>query len=83
MIGHCLRFWPAYEYAKELIDSKKYGDVIEAYFSEVEIPPKWSYQNWYLQKDKSGGVLLDQHIHDIDVVNLVFWLASCGFYHIY
>ncbi len=38
MIGHCLRFWPAYEYAKELIDSKKYGDVIEAYFSEVEIP---------------------------------------------
>ncbi|CEP77884.1 MAG: Gfo/Idh/MocA family oxidoreductase [Defluviitoga tunisiensis] len=74
MIGHCLRFWPAYEYAKELIDSKKYGDVIEAYFFRGGNTPKWSYQNWYLQKDKSGGVLLDQHIHDIDVVNWFFGL---------
>ncbi|HOB16250.1 MAG TPA: Gfo/Idh/MocA family oxidoreductase [Defluviitoga sp.] len=72
MIGHCLRFWPAYEYAKEMIDTKRFGEVIESYFFRGGNTPKWSYQNWLLQKDKSGGVLLDQHIHDVDVINWFF-----------
>ena len=31
-----------------------------------------SYENWLLQKEKSGGCLFDQHIHDVDTINWLF-----------
>ena len=30
------------------------------------------YQNWYMNYEKSGGALLDLHIHDIDMVRYLF-----------
>lgn len=72
MIAQCLRFWPAYEYVKECIDTNKFGDVVGAYFFRGGATPRWSYQNWLLQKDKSGGALLDQHVHDVDTINWLF-----------
>jgi len=72
MIGQCLRFWPEYEILKEYVDSGKFGKVTGAYFYRGGGSPIWSYQNWLLQKDKSGGCLLDQHIHDVDTINWLF-----------
>ncbi|MFY9177276.1 MAG: Gfo/Idh/MocA family oxidoreductase [Caldicoprobacterales bacterium] len=72
MIAQCLRFWPEYEYLKKCVDSKEYGNVVSAYFFRGGTTPKWSYENWLLNKDKSGGVLLDQHIHDVDAINWLF-----------
>ncbi|NSW89576.1 MAG: Gfo/Idh/MocA family oxidoreductase [Firmicutes bacterium] len=72
MIGQCLRFWPEYEILKEYVDSGKFGKVTGAYFYRGGGSPIWSYQNWLLQKDKSGGCLLDQHIHDVDMINWLF-----------
>ena len=72
MIGHCLRFWPGYEYLKECVDSKKYGNVNEAYFFRGGSTPSWSYGNWLLKGELSGGALLDQHIHDVDEINWLF-----------
>ena len=31
-IGHCVRFWPEYAKAKEIVDSGKYGKVVAAMF---------------------------------------------------
>lgn len=72
MIGHCLRFWPAYEYLNECIKSGRYGKVLGAYFYRGGSTPIWSYQNWLLKREKSGGALLDQHVHDVDTVNWLF-----------
>jgi predicted dehydrogenase len=72
MIAQCLRFWPEYEYLKKCVDSKEYGKVVSAYFFRGGTTPRWSYENWLLNKEKSGGVLLDQHIHDVDVINWLF-----------
>lgn len=72
MIGQCLRFWPAYEYLKETVESGRLGEVVSAYFFRGGAPPRWSYQNWLLTKEKSGGCLLDQHIHDVDMINWLF-----------
>lgn len=71
MIAHCLRFWPEYEYLKAAVDDGRYGRVTSAYLFRGGFTPRWSYQNWLLQKDKSGGCLLDQHIHDIDTINWI------------
>lgn len=72
MVAQCLRFWPEYEYLKKCVDSGEYGKVVSGYFFRGGGSPKWSYENWLLTKEKSGGVLLDQHIHDVDTINWLF-----------
>jgi predicted dehydrogenase len=74
MIGHCLRYWDAYEYLKEVVEDGRYGACTSAYFFRGGVTPTWSWENWLMQKDKSGGCLLDQHVHDVDVVNWLFGL---------
>lgn len=76
MIGQTLRFFPSYLYLKETIESKRYGNVVAAYFYRGGTTPIWSWENWLLQKEKSGGCLLDQHIHDVDTVNWLFGLPE-------
>lgn|SRR5690554_3961694 len=72
MVAQCLRFWPEYEYLKRCVDSGEYGKVVSGYFFRGGTTPKWSYNNWLLKKEKSGGVLLDQHVHDVDTINWLF-----------
>lgn len=76
MIAQCLRFWPHYLVLKEYVDNGKLGAVNSAYFFRGGQTPKWSYRNWMLEKDKSGGCILDQHIHDVDLVNWLFGLPE-------
>lgn len=72
MLGHCLRFWPAYEYLNETVKTQRYGEVISGYFFRGGCTPIWSYENWLLKEDKSGGALFDQHVHDVDTINWIF-----------
>jgi len=73
-IGHCVRFWPEYAKAKEIIDSGKYGKVIAATFQRLGAAPAWSADNWFMNEKRSGGVALDLHIHDTDFVQYLFGL---------
>lgn len=72
MIGHTLRYWNVYEYAKECIEKKTYGEVVSGYFFRGGQTPIWSFENWLLTKEKSGGCLLDQHVHDVDAIHWLF-----------
>lgn len=72
MIGQTLRFFPSYLYVKEAIDTNRYGKVVAASFFRGGTTPIWSWDNWLLKKEKSGGCLLDQHIHDVDTINWLF-----------
>lgn len=76
MIGQCLRFWPEYEFLKNCVETEKYGKVLSGYFFRGGTTPTWSYNNWLLEKDKSGGCLFDQHIHDVDTINWLFGVPS-------
>jgi len=72
MIGHNLRFWPDYIKLKEFIDSGKYGKVIRAEFSRLSGTPKWGWENWFMNEERSGGAALDLHIHDVDAISWLF-----------
>ena len=73
MIAQCLRFWPCYVYLKKLVDSGKYGKIIAASFYRFSAPPGWQKgSNWFMDESKSGGVALDLHIHDTDIVQFLF-----------
>lgn len=72
MIGQCLRFFPAYEYAKEVIEDERFGRVLGAFFSRLSPPPVWGWENWFMDPARSGGCLTDLHIHDVDMIRYLF-----------
>lgn len=72
MIGQCVRYFPHYTKLKEIIDSKKYGKIIDAEFNRFSSPPIWGWQNWFMDESLSGGAVLDLHVHDVDFINYVF-----------
>jgi predicted dehydrogenase len=70
-VGHVVRYFPEYERAKELIDGGAIGrpgiaTLTRGSFSVASARP------WYQDVEKSGGVILDLMLHDLDVVRWWF-----------
>lgn len=76
MIGQCLRFWDEYIVLKKAVDSGEYGKVLAGMFWRGGDTPRWSYQDWYLHKKMGGGAILDQHVHDVDMVQYLFGMPD-------
>lgn len=72
MIAHVLRFWPEYEFIKELYENKKYGKLISGSMSRLSNIPKWSWDGWMTDEKRSGLVPFDLHIHDLDFLIYAF-----------
>ena len=72
MIAHVVRFMSPYVYLKSVIDSGELGKPVHIIMHRLSEAPKWSWENWMLTPEKSGGVTLDLSIHDIDFVQYVF-----------
>ena len=72
MIAHVVRFMSPYVYLKSVIDSGELGKPIHITMNRLSEAPKWSWENWMLDEEKSGGVTLDLSIHDIDFAQYVF-----------
>lgn len=68
MIGQCLRFSNNYNFLKKAITENTFGKLRTAIFRRFSAPPRWGWQNWYMDIEKSGGALQDLHIHDVDMV---------------
>ncbi len=71
MPAMCLRFWPEWAWVKEAIAQATYGKVMAARFRRVAEAPGWG-QSHFGDGKKSGGALLDLHIHDTDFVQFCF-----------
>ncbi|NQU76433.1 MAG: Gfo/Idh/MocA family oxidoreductase [Planctomycetes bacterium] len=71
-VAHCIRFWPHYAKARQVVMAGQYGKVISAVFTRLSGTPIWSYQNWLQNPGKSGLCALDMHIHDADFILYTF-----------
>lgn len=69
MPAMCIRFWPEWAWLKKTIDDQTHGRVLAARFRRVAEPPGWGN---FMDGSKSGGALLDLHIHDTDFVQFCF-----------
>ena len=76
MIGQCLRFAGQYDTIKKIVSSGEYGKAYSAFFFRGGGTPLWSYENWLLKREKGGGALFDQHVHDVDAVNHIFGMPK-------
>ncbi|MFB3880172.1 MAG: Gfo/Idh/MocA family protein [Armatimonadota bacterium] len=66
MVGHVIRFWPEYVVIKQILDSGKLGKIKWMSATRMSAPPTWSWQEWIFDPKRSGGAVLDLHIHDLD-----------------
>lgn len=68
MVAHVLRFLPAFAEAADIVQSEKYGALRALHLKRVISSPKWASEPHFEDVQKSGGPVLDLHIHDTDFV---------------
>ncbi len=69
MVAHVLPFFPEFAFAREAIQSGRYGALKAAHLSRVISKPDWSDGIGDVQR--SGGPAIDLHIHDTHYIGLV------------
>jgi predicted dehydrogenase len=83
-VGHVLQFTKETEILREAVESGKYGKPLDGYFWRLSATPKWSSGSWLFDKEKSGLIPFDLHIHDLDLIISLFGkpksftYTSCG-----
>jgi len=76
----CMRFWPGWSWLKEQIDGRTFGPVRSASFQRLGTCPDWASE-FYRDPARSGGALVDLHLHDADFVRFGFGdpdVVSCA-----
>ncbi|MBN1396141.1 MAG: Gfo/Idh/MocA family oxidoreductase [Pirellulales bacterium] len=70
MIGQVVPFFPEFWFVYKTIRGDKYGAPIGGHFKRLVSDPNW-LPNFYDPK-KTGGPMLDLHIHDAHFIRLIF-----------
>lgn len=73
MIAQVIRFWPQYQAIRRVVEEGRLGAVRFMHLRRLGCPPTYSYENWLLDGARSGGAILDLHVHDIDFAH---WLLG-------
>jgi predicted dehydrogenase len=68
MVAQVLRFFPEFAYIRQCMDRGEFGDLLAAHFKRVISRPNWSDENWFADQVRTGGAVVDLHIHDSDFV---------------
>jgi len=70
-VGHVVRYFPEYQHAKRLLDDGTLGRPAIATLTRGNFSVA-SARDWYRDAAKSGGVVLDLMLHDLDTVRWWF-----------
>jgi predicted dehydrogenase len=71
MTGHVVRFWPECLVMKRVLGSGRLGKPVWASAQRLSAPATWAWQGWLQDPARSGGAILDLHIHDLDFLTYV------------
>jgi predicted dehydrogenase len=73
LVAHVVRFFPEYALAKAAVDRGELGQPAVVRLARETYGPKKAIGNWFVDFEKSGGMMLDLMIHDIDYAR---WVAG-------
>lgn len=68
MVGQVLRFFPAFAEAFDILKSGQYGKLRALHLKRMISKPTWAVDSHFEDVNKSGGPILDLHIHDTDFI---------------
>ncbi|MDF2538609.1 MAG: oxidoreductase domain protein [Herbinix sp.] len=66
MVGQVVRCFEEYGYLKTVYDNRSYGSLKSIVMHRLSSDTTWGYEDWFHDMKKSGSVVLDLHIHDLD-----------------
>ena len=66
LVAHVVRFFPEYVLAKQKVESGEVGKTAVIRLKRGTFQPKKAQDNWFVDFEKSGGMMLDLMIHDFD-----------------
>jgi len=73
LVAHVVRFFPEYALAKSTVEEGQIGKPGVIRLTRGSYRPKKPVGNWFLDEEKSGGILMDLMIHDYDFAR---WIAG-------
>lgn len=66
MVGQVVRSFEEYKYLKEVFDKKTYGKLNSVILQRISGDVRWGFEDWFHDEKRSGSVVLDLHVHDVD-----------------
>ncbi len=69
MPAMCMRFWPGWTWLRDRVDDQSLGQLQSLSLTRLGAKPAWNA--FYADVARSGGALLDLHIHDTDFVTAI------------
>ena len=73
LVAHVVRFFPEYALARSAVAEGQIGKPAVIRLHRGSYRPKKPAGNWFLDEEKSGGILMDLMIHDYDYAR---WVAG-------
>mgnify|MGYP001819217854 CR=1 FL=1 len=73
IVAHVVRFFPEYSLARQQVKDGEIGDPAVLRLTRGSFQPKLAEDNWFVDFAKSGGMMLDLMIHDLDYAR---WVAG-------
>ena len=71
-VAQLLQFSREVETLHEVVRTARYGKPLDAFFERLAARPQWSQGSWLFDRQKSGLLPFDLHIHDLDVIVSLF-----------
>ncbi len=66
MVGQVVRSFPEYQYLKKVYEENQFGKLKSIVMQRISGDATWGFEDWFHQEEKSGSVILDLHVHDLD-----------------
>ncbi len=83
-VAHVVQYMPETKVLRDLVKSGEYGKPLDAQFLRLSACPRWIKNGWLFDKERSGLLPFDLHIHDLDLIVSLFGApkttgyTSCG-----
>ncbi len=72
LVGQVLKFFPEFSLLEDALGDRRWGDLIALHLRRRIAKPDWGAGSWFADSKKSGGMVVDLHIHDTDFITHLF-----------
>ncbi len=71
-VAQVLQFTKEVEFLRQAVESGEFGKPLDGYFERLSACPQWAMGGWLFDREKSGLLPYDLHIHDLDIIISLF-----------
>lgn len=71
-VAQVLQFTNETAVLRDLVRGGEYGRPLDAFFERLAACPRWAQGGWMFEREKSGLLPFDLHVHDLDLIVSLF-----------